>query len=75
MTARKIILTISENVTDVQAMSAVLQVIKAGKISSAKVGGKQVGHYCWVTAFEGLVVSTRRKDHSQSPESFHVEAN
>lgn len=70
---KKLIITYDEGAELGHIIDLVAAVIKHGKVSNATVGGRRTPHFCWATTFkDDWVVTTRRKDHQSSPDSFHV---
>ena len=68
----KIMIDVEDDIPLHDAMENVNAVITEGKISMATIAGKEVAHYCWVTMFDDVVVSTRRKRKPDSCDSFRV---
>lgn len=59
MKKRKMIIEITEEVGDYEALEALLSVISIGKISK---GAKGKDHYCWLTIdHRNIAVSTKPK--------------
>jgi hypothetical protein len=55
----KIIIDIRNDISDEDAMSAVLAVVKEGQVS---IGAKNKKHYCWLSILHnGIYVSTSPK--------------
>jgi hypothetical protein len=69
MKNRRIIISISDDITDEKAVSSVLKVIKQGRISKTK-GNKQ---YCFLTITpDDIAIYAREKYKENSADSFVV---
>lgn len=67
----KIIIDIKGLIDPAEAMKAVTEVIKGGRVS--QTAKHKIKHYCWVTVFgKRIVVQARQKKDHSSAESFIV---
>ncbi len=67
----KIIIDIKGLIEPTEAMKAVTEVVKGGKIS--QTSKHKIKHYCWVTVFgKRIIVHARHKKNHNSADSFIV---
>lgn len=65
----KIIIDNKGDISEIDAISYIVAVIKQGRISEAK----GIKHFCWLSRFaDNIVVATRQKKSINSPDSFVV---
>jgi hypothetical protein len=66
----RLLITIIQGVSDIDAIAAVARVVAMGRVSDGTDGNK---HYCWhSTLTNGVQVSTRQKKKHQTSDSFLV---
>lgn len=66
---KRIIINISNNISEEEALIKVLDVVCGGRVSE---NAKGIKHFCWLTDYGNLKVSTKPKRKASTTDSFEV---